>query len=762
MNTPPPRPAADAMIGHVIEEKYRLDARLGAGGMGTVYRATRLMIGDAVAVKVLHPAQVADAQAAERFRREAQAAARLKHPNAVTIYDFGVSREGLVYLVMELVEGRSLREVIRDGGPLTLPAAAEILNQACAALDEAHRQHIVHRDLKPDNIIVHTADERLRVKVLDFGIAKLRDLAATNLTQTGTVMGTPHYMSPEQCLGEELDGRSDVYSLGVVLYEMLTGIVPFNSPTSTAVVVQHVSQPPPAPSAINLSIPQTVERVVLRALAKRREERPQTAAELAQGLTAAVTHATSVTRPDALVSPTPPSGTTRTAGHDPALAATQVVTTPASGRQPLSFAPMTEAAERRLNPLWLTVAAVLVLAAVGAALWLLVGRGKTSAPDGAKETAAAVTPPPGMAYVPGGEFTMGSGSGDEFERPAHRVTVRPFFIDLREVSCEEYEKFLRATGRAAPAAWRDGELPPGAARRPVTGVTWDDAQAYAAWAGKRLPTEAEWEFAARGTDGRLYPWGNEWESGHANAGTTAVGHLADVGAHAAGASPYGVLDLAGNAWEWTASDLTAYPGGELPAERPPGELKVIRGGCWRSSQNQATATFRRGWPMRGADDYGDTGFRCARDLAPPPVSAMTPAAAPTPVVDNSLVGIIRNAGVVDGCGCYFNPAAEQEPNSTRYVFLADMDEENAWMNIDAKDVKLRLVGRTDAPGDLKVGSRFSRRYAAGQVTVSVESVVTRVCPPDDEGCEVTDYGSTIVVTKDNRTQTIKASGGCGC
>jgi len=276
------------LIGRTIAEKYRIDGTLGAGGMGAVYRAHRLMIGDDVAIKVLHPQHVSEPEATERFRREAQAAARLKHQNAVSIYDFGVTSDGLVYLVMELVEGQSLRQIIKQQGPLTPSAAADVISQVCAALDEAHRHYIVHRDLKPDNIIVHASITGLRVKVLDFGIAKLRDLTAGNLTQTGSVMGTPHYMSPEQCLGEELDSRSDIYSLGVVLYEMLAGVVPFNSPMSTAVVVQHVNQAPTPPRSINLSISPAVEAVVLHALAKNRQERPQSAVMLAQELNAAV------------------------------------------------------------------------------------------------------------------------------------------------------------------------------------------------------------------------------------------------------------------------------------------------------------------------------------------------------------------------------------------------------------------------------------------------------------------------------------------
>ncbi|MBC7929134.1 MAG: serine/threonine protein kinase [Rubrivivax sp.] len=286
--------AAGVLRERVIEGKYRLDARIGAGGMGTVYRATRLLIGDTVALKILHPELVSDEQAAERFRREAQAAARLKHPNAVSVYDFGITQDGTVYLVMELVEGESLREVITRQGPLPLAAAVEITRQVCAALDEAHSRNIVHRDIKPDNIIVHATSHTMRVKVLDFGIARIRDVApaAGNLTQTGTMVGTPRYMSPEQCLGEEVDERSDIYSVGIVLYEMLAGTVPFNSPTPTAVAVQHATQQPPSLRAINMSVPAVVETVVFHALEKRRDARPQTAGALAEELSEAASEGT--------------------------------------------------------------------------------------------------------------------------------------------------------------------------------------------------------------------------------------------------------------------------------------------------------------------------------------------------------------------------------------------------------------------------------------------------------------------------------------
>src|SRR5262245_22948043 len=281
-----PLSASGALTGMTLDQKYYLESKLGVGGMGTVYRAGRLLIGDRVAVKVLHTDQMADPQAVERFRREAQTAARLKHPNVVTVYDFGVSSEGLNYQVMELAEGESLRSLVERHGRLAETAAAEIIRQVCAALDEAHGQGIVHRDIKPENILVQIIPGGLQVKLLDFGIAALRDVKAGRLTRTGAVAGTPHYMSPEQCLGEELDGRSDIYSLGIVLFEMLTGVVPFDSPTTTAIVVKHVNDPPPSPRTLNPRISPAVESIALRALEKRRDTRPQTAGEMARDLIA--------------------------------------------------------------------------------------------------------------------------------------------------------------------------------------------------------------------------------------------------------------------------------------------------------------------------------------------------------------------------------------------------------------------------------------------------------------------------------------------
>jgi eukaryotic-like serine/threonine-protein kinase len=295
------------LTGRTLDHKYYLESKLGAGVMGAVYRARRLQIGDRVAVKVLHPDQVTDPQSSERFRREAQTAASLKHPNIIPIYDFGVSREGLNYLVMELVEGENLRHLIDRHGKIPEAEAVEIIRQICAALDEAHKQDVVHRDIKPENILAQKLPGGLQVKVLDFGISALRNVTASRLTRTGAAMRRPHYMSPEHCLGEELDRRSDIYSLGIVLFEMLTGVVPFDSPIPTALVVKQVYEPPPQPRALNPSISPAIEAVVLRALEKWRDARPQTAGEMARGLIGAVNSAGLITvSEDVRLAPPPP------------------------------------------------------------------------------------------------------------------------------------------------------------------------------------------------------------------------------------------------------------------------------------------------------------------------------------------------------------------------------------------------------------------------------------------------------------------------
>jgi len=279
----------DPLIGHTLDEKYLLEERLGIGGMGTVYRAKHLLIDRPVAVKVLNQRFVEDEAARLRFRREAKAAGRLQHPNAVAVTDFGQTDDGYVYLVMELLVGRTLRDILAKEAPLDPARAVSIMLQATEAVAAAHDAGIIHRDLKPANIfIVQRAEIPAVVKVLDFGIAKLAaeslDEDDPTLTVIGAVIGTPRYMSPEQCDAAELTPAADVYSLGVILYEMLTGMVPFSGSTPLAIAMKHASEPPRSPREIVSSIPEDLQKVVLHALEKRPEDRPVNAAEFRREL----------------------------------------------------------------------------------------------------------------------------------------------------------------------------------------------------------------------------------------------------------------------------------------------------------------------------------------------------------------------------------------------------------------------------------------------------------------------------------------------
>ncbi len=328
LETMPDEPAV-SMIGIVLDGKYKIESLIGEGGMGAVYRARHLHLERLVAVKVLRADMVAEPTAAARFRREAQAAARLVHNNAVAIHDFGISPEGRAYLVMEYLEGRSLRAILDANGPMALSEVSRIISQVCDAMDTAHRLGVVHRDLKPDNIVVGSSTGS--VKVVDFGIAMLQDPTAGRLTGTGMVVGTASYMSPEHCKGEVVDARSDIYSLGVVLYEMITGRVPFDSPIPSAVIVAHVNEPPPPMSGFRPDVPAAVQDVVFQALAKSPAARPSSASVLAERFRNAVALCASG---DTIAAGTVAGGTSRNAQWGPTSANQARATTPATGQSP--------------------------------------------------------------------------------------------------------------------------------------------------------------------------------------------------------------------------------------------------------------------------------------------------------------------------------------------------------------------------------------------------------------------------------------------
>jgi len=280
--------APDPFAGRTLDEKYLVEEHLGAGGMGEVYRARHLSMDRPVAIKFLHQRLVEDESARVRFQTEARAAVKLRHPNAVSVTDCGETSEGVVYIVMELLEGRTLREIVSREAPLETARATSIMLQASDAVAAAHEAGIIHRDLKPANILVtQSADQPAVVKVLDFGIATFSaddDEDATTLAQANTVIGTPRYMSPEQHNGNDVTAAADVYSLGVILYEMLTGMVPFSGSTPAEIAEKHANNPPHSPREIVAAIPEDVEHVVLHALEKQPSDRPANAGEFRREL----------------------------------------------------------------------------------------------------------------------------------------------------------------------------------------------------------------------------------------------------------------------------------------------------------------------------------------------------------------------------------------------------------------------------------------------------------------------------------------------
>jgi serine/threonine protein kinase len=297
---------ADPLIGRSIAGKFAVESIIGRGAMGAVYKARQIALDKYVAIKVMRDDAAKDLAYAARFRREARAASRLDHPNSIQVIDYGEEPDGLLYIAMEYLDGVDLFRTISEDWPLPDARIVDILSQVLAALAVAHDMGVVHRDLKPENIMMLTrVDDEGRardlVKVCDFGIAKITDALPQRadgdrrdaekgraLTTTGLLVGTPEYMSPEQCRGEALDARADLYSVGVILYQLLTGRVPFDAATPIDVVVKHIAEEPTPPSRIDARVSAKLEAVCLRAMRKKRDERHASAREMRVELRAAL------------------------------------------------------------------------------------------------------------------------------------------------------------------------------------------------------------------------------------------------------------------------------------------------------------------------------------------------------------------------------------------------------------------------------------------------------------------------------------------
>jgi serine/threonine-protein kinase len=375
---PVPGPGKDPFVGMVLNGRYRVETKLGQGGFGAVYKGRHELTGREVALKVLHPDMARDANLIARFRREGAVACNLRDAHTVTTYDFDQTPDGTLYIAMEMLTGKSLHDIFYDEAPLPWRRVLHVLTQMCSSLGEAHRQGIVHRDIKPENVYLEDRPGQADyVKVLDFGIAKIirGEIGATGpggsmpqLTATGQTLGTLEYMSPEQLMGKQLDGRSDIYAMGVLAFELLTGHLPFPDANGPAELIgAQLKKSPPTPSSANPQgdIPVGVDAIVLKMLEKDRGRRYQDVDELANDITPVMTTNGRATGPLAVLS----SGVSIAPGapaDSPSLP--PAGTNPSLAPRPYALAPPTEAkdvpeTESRLV-LWLIVALVIVAGAL--------------------------------------------------------------------------------------------------------------------------------------------------------------------------------------------------------------------------------------------------------------------------------------------------------------------------------------------------------------------------------------------------------------
>jgi len=646
--------------------RYHILEQLGQGGMAVVYKAYDTLLERDVAIKVIRVDQFAPSvleQVLKRFEREAKALAKLSHPNIVHVHDYG-EYEGAPYLVMEYLPGGVLKSKL--GTAMPWREAIRILHPIAQALAYAHEHNIVHRDIKPSNILL---TEKGQPMLSDFGIAKiLESQETTGLTSTGMGVGTPEYMAPEQWTGQA-GSLADLYSLGVVLYELVTGRKPYTADTPAAIMLKQANDPLPRPTQFAPDLPDGVEKALFKALAKRPEDRYPSMSEFV----AALENLT--------------SGQTRAAGGKQEGISREEESTllaggigkPVSGETHKVSVPIETGRRSGKWGRWAAIGGILAVAcilivALGIGLLILGRKGLgplaglaagtatstrsrtvTEIPTASEPPSTAIppstetpTPAPGstrvrpadgrmMVYVPEGNFSMGQASVQALaecrnffndcqaswftdEQPPHNVSLQAYWIDRTEVSNFAYAKCVEAGACQPPASssshthtsyYPNSQY----ADYPVINVDWDRARSYCQWVGGRLPTEAEWEKAARGTDGRTYPWGNSLPA----CSLAAFGepdYCADdaspVDSYPSGASPYGALNLAGNVSEWVndwygdafyAQLLQANPAGP-----DSGQERVIRGGAWNLNPNFIRTTNRDHQSPDTSNDY--IGFRC--------------------------------------------------------------------------------------------------------------------------------------------------------
>lgn len=705
----------------VLEGKYHLECRLGQGGMGVVYKARHAYLKTQLAIKIILPDLVGnDPQLITRFRQEALAAAAIRHQNVVSVTDYGVINGTIPFLVMEYVEGESLHDLLGREKHLSPEKALELISAISAGVGAAHHQGIVHRDLKPLNIMICNDKPNLSqaVKILDFGLAKIKSgelLGSFIQAQTTGLMGSPYYMAPEQWADDEPDSRSDIYSLGVMLYQMLAGDVPFKGSSIPAIMKKHVSDPAPTFAEVGVDLPPAIEQAVRHTLQKEKDQRTPTVEQMIAELKEAVYPSTigigatsggSLPVSSLNIRTNPPharvfvdniavgesrddgwitlngiqSGNHRLrvisdgfpewtgdvvcdgrpqqvladlTGRSGQLAATiasgsslgnitphNLRSTQGSGSPQNTIVQDWETGRQHIGvmsqPPKRSFFSPLVLGALGVVGLFVLGiaglggaymAGLIPKPTGQDNTRNTATPTPAiikaeMVPIPGGTFTMGrNDADDEAEKPEHPETVSPFMMDKTEVTNAEYYEFLTQTAyKEIPAHWENGKPLAGQENMPIRYVNIDDVNAFIKWRSARdkvqyrLPTEQEWEFAARnGRKKNLYPWGDRFDPKCAVIDQER-NDPKPVGT-ASCPNDWGVQDLIGNVWEWTSSPPWLYPGnsGEVQPYKEP--RFMIRGGSaiFKSTGKFAITSTSRSDKATATTRAAQLGFRLVRD-----------------------------------------------------------------------------------------------------------------------------------------------------
>src|SRR5256714_1325836 len=442
----------DPLVGQTLAGKYLIEQLIKRGGMGAVYRGKHVMMDKTVAIKVLRPSLAGDDVVVARFSREAKAASRISHPHAVSVTDFGEAENGVVFLVMEYLDGRTLKEIIRSEGPMALDRVVEIVRQVAGALDAAHEQGVVHRDLKSDNLMLSQTNGSDWAKVLDFGIAKIQQPHGTpdpDITAANLVVGTPQYMSPEQCAQSgPLDARSDIYSFGIILYEMLAGRVPFTGESPTVIMMKQVQDPPPSVLEARPDLPAAVAEVVMRALAKQPSDRFRSAGEFSAALSegaadaaAAPVVAAPETVPNAPVEAIDADETTLVQPR----AVDEITVVQPRRVEPAYQQPLIEEAPLpSVNPWRIMIPAAIVLVAVFGVVFLLTrGSGQTSGTSvnaNANTNQSVLTPDPNSQPVQPMGTPTGVGESNiqpqpsTIPQPSSVPTPRPANVNAKPAS----------------------------------------------------------------------------------------------------------------------------------------------------------------------------------------------------------------------------------------------------------------------------------------------------------------------------------------